>query len=354
MTAGSTDGSETALPARLTFRDAIADWNHIPSDLIATGSAVQPAAVTIVITVYKRFETLVEAVSSVLRQDWERPIAIIVSDDDPASQKAGMLLDRLPALKQANFRYYVNRQNLGLFGNWNRCIQLADGEWMTILNDDDQLDPSFLRDMFGPLNANPKIDGLVCRKRILDERAHREDALPPLWRRTVSQLLVETRFRGQSTRRIKAYRLFWEPILGNGCGFMFRTAKAREIGGYYPEEFPSSDWWFFVRYASRYHLRQHRAVRASVRMGENESSKLNTIKQGLHSQYRLQHALAGKQVPRSWRRLTPLIMAHHRDHLERYWNVQIPIAELEQKLGLRLPPARPRLYRALKVLLRGS
>ncbi|HZG45991.1 MAG TPA: glycosyltransferase [Allosphingosinicella sp.] len=339
---------------RLTFRNAIADWDHIPSDLAAEGSAVQPVAVTIVLTVYRRFETLVEAVDSVLRQDWDRPFAIIVSDDDPASQKAHMLLERLPALKQANFRYYVNRQNLGLFGNWNRCIQLVESEWMTILNDDDQLDPSFLRDMFRPLDANPEIDGLVCRKRILDERAHKVDALPPLWRRTASQFLVEARFRGQASRRIKPYRLFWEPILGNGCGFLFRTAKAREIGGYYPEEFPSSDWWFFVRYASRYHLRQHRAVRASVRMGENESSKLSTIKQGLHSQYRLQRALAGNEAPRLWSRLIPLIMAHHRDYLEGYWNVKIPPAELEQKLGLRLPPSRPRLYRALKVLLGGS
>lgn len=354
MTAGTPEVSEEALADRLAFRDAIADWNHIPSDLVAEGSAVQPAVVTIVLTVYKRFETLVEAVDSALRQDWDRPFAIIVSDDDPASQKAPMLLERLPALKQANFQYYVNRHNLGLFGNWNRCIQLAESEWMTILNDDDQLDPSFLRDAFRALEANPKVDGLVCRKRILDERVHKVDAVPPLWRRTASQLLVESRFRGRSTRRIKPYRLFWEPILGNGCGFLFRTAKAREIGGYYPEEFPSSDWWFFVRYASRYHLRQHRAVLASVRMGENESSKLSTIKQGLHSQYRLQHALAGNQVPRLWKRLTPLIMAHHREHLESYWNVQIPPAELEQKLGLRLPPGRPRLYRALKVLLRGS
>jgi glycosyltransferase involved in cell wall biosynthesis len=314
MTVGTTEEIAAALPDSLTYRDAIADWNHIPSDLVAEGSSIRPAAVTIVLTVYKRFETLVEAVDSVLRQDWDRPFAIIVSDDDPESQKAHMLIQRLPALKQANFRYYVNRQNLGLFGNWNRCIQLAGSEWMTILNDDDQLDPPFLRDMFRALDANPEIDGLVCRKRILDERAHKGDALPPLWRRGVTRLLVESRFRGASTRRIQPYRLFWEPILGNGCGFLFRTRKARAIGGYYPGGI--SILRLVVLRAFRVSLPPAPAPGRYARAcgwGRTNRRSSAPLSRGLHSQYRLQHALAGNQVPRLWKRLTPLILARHRD-----------------------------------------
>jgi glycosyltransferase involved in cell wall biosynthesis len=338
----------------LPYRKAILDWDHVPSDVVLEGAGFAPAEVTIAVTVYRRLEYLFEAVESALRQDWNRPFRIIVFDDDPTSRKAEQLLARLPALGQANFRYYVNRKNLGLFGNWNRCIQLAGSEWMTILNDDDQLDVSFLQLMFAEIDRNTRIDGLVCRKHLLDERAHQTGDLLPIGLRLASRALLEYKFFFRATRRIKPHRLFWEPVLGNGGGFLFRTSVAQEIGGYYPEEFPSSDWWFFTRFAKRYHLRQHREMAASIRMGENESSKVSTMEQGLHSEYRLQQTLAGCEVPRWWTRFTPLILARHRRYLEDYWKVQIPQDEIEQKLNVRLPTDRPRLYKILQILTGGT
>ena len=33
-------------------------------------------------------------------------------------------------------KYYKNEKNIGMYGNWNRCIELSNGEYLTILNDD--------------------------------------------------------------------------------------------------------------------------------------------------------------------------------------------------------------------------
>jgi glycosyltransferase involved in cell wall biosynthesis len=338
----------------LTFRNALADWDHVPSVIVARGKDDEPAPVTIAILTYRRPELLVEAVESALRQDWDRPFRIIVVDDDPKSQNAGLLLERLPALNETNFRYFVNSGNLGIFGNWNRAIQLADSEWLTVLSDDDQLDAGFLRLMFSELHRDPRIDGLVCRDNLLDERLHRTEHVPPPWRRLISRALMEYKFGGQTTRRIKPHRLFWEAVVGSASGFVFRTQAAKDIGGYYPEEFPTSDWWFYVRFSQRFHLRQHRGAAVNIRVGEmNESAKLSTIKQGLHSEYRLQQALAGSEVPRWWIRFIPLILANHRRYVEDFWNAKIPEAELEQALNLKLPKNRPRLYKVLQIATRG-
>jgi glycosyltransferase involved in cell wall biosynthesis len=338
----------------LTFRNAIADWDHVPSAIVARGRDDEPATVTIAILTYRRPELLVEAVESALRQDWDRPFRIIVVDDDPASQTAEFLLERLPVLKEANFRYFVNSGNLGIFGNWNRSIQLADTNWMTVLSDDDQLDSGFLRLMFSELDKDSRIDGLVCRDNLLDERPHRTEHVPPPWRRRISRALLEYKYGGRTTRRIKPHRLFWEAVVGSASGFVFRTQAAKEVGGYYPEEFPTSDWWFYVRFSKRFHLRQHRGAAVSIRVGAmNESAKLSTIKQGLQSEYRLQQALAGSEVPGWWIRFTPLILANHRRYVEDFWNANIPEAELEQALNLKLSKNRPRLYKVLQIVTRG-
>ena len=58
---------------------------------------------------------------------------------------------------------YKNEKNLGIYGNWNRCLQLARGKWYTMLHDDDLLSNNFLKEMMGVLNKNPKIS---CLNRI--------------------------------------------------------------------------------------------------------------------------------------------------------------------------------------------
>ena len=52
-------------------------------------------------------------------------------------------------------RYYKNVQNIGLFGNWNRCFQLACGKWVVLLHDDDLIFDDFLLKTVYYLNRIP-------------------------------------------------------------------------------------------------------------------------------------------------------------------------------------------------------
>ncbi len=357
----------------LNFRDAMADQAHAKSTVQVEGSDRTPPFVTIAITTYKRPDLLRESVRSALDQAFDRPVEIAVFDNDPASTGAATLLEHLPEFADRNFRYIVNAENLGVFGNFNQCITLARAPWLTILQDDDLLDSNYLQLMFDEIAVHPTTDGIVCLKRFFGGKDE-GTAAPPAARMNRSVLLhslrtsagrralvkrladrafAESSYRGRTSRRIAPRKFFWGAVLGNGSGFLFRVDAAKKVGGFYPEEYPSADIWFFARLAKIGHLRQHRAIAASIRKTEGNIT-VSTVTEQLGEGRRLYATLAGSEAPRWWSRTIPMMIARDRAEYARVWNTDIPQAEVEQALGMRLPPDRPRLHAALRVLMGGQ
>lgn len=127
--------------------------------LIYENSVAVAPLITIAIPTYRRERMLVEALTSALLQVTTVAIEIIVVDDDPES--SANVLSLLYANSYVhNVRYFVNNTNLGMFDNWNQCIELSRGKWVTLLHDDDWLAPTFVADML-PL-ALDGFDFAVC------------------------------------------------------------------------------------------------------------------------------------------------------------------------------------------------
>ena len=344
--------SSTHGKAGFVYRNALGEWDHLPSKLAAEGSDRTTPLVTIAIPTYRRADLVVESVQSALAQKFDRPFEIVVVDNDPDSSGAEALLEALPELKARNFRYYVNSENLGVFGNFNRAIQLTRGEWLTILNDDDLLEERFLSTMFSVLDRNPQIDGLSCRKEFFYDRADLQPPPRSLPRRIAARLLTESYFGGKSTRRVPARKFFWGPILGNMVGALYRISKVVEIGGFYPEEWPS-DTWFHARFAARFEVRQHREGLARIRVSENLTLAPGMGTSILEDAYRFRSALAGGDAPRWWARFAPYLAAHHRVAFEHFYGTKVPAQELEEALKMKLPANHPVILRAFRLLLRG-
>jgi glycosyltransferase involved in cell wall biosynthesis len=369
------------MPTLLPLRDGFAVWQHVAADLLFDGPcAVQPR-VTIGIPTFKRPHLLVEAVRSALAQSFDQSFELIIVDNDPDSEGMEHLLAAVPEARGRCVRYFRNRENVGLFGNWNQCIKLARGEWVTVLNDDDLLDTNYLELMFTELAQQPKADGIVCRKRTFDQRSGANALVPDgsspqhssrrinfgsllrllargpaAWgtlANTIFQRLNhELVFSGKLSRRVFPRTLFFGSLLGNGGGFLFKREAAVQIGGYYPNEFPAADYWFYTRFAKLHHLREHRATAASIRIAENESAKPDTVKGCFYTGYAIQHALAKEDVPRWWLRFSPLILAMHRGYHRDEWKVAMSDAEVYGLTGMRLPEEKPRLLNALRFLFR--
>ena len=94
--------------------------------------------ISIVIPTYKREKLLKEALESAINQlnfnDYE--IVIVDNDDNFGNFEIKKMIE---SYQKDNIYYYKNKKNLGVTGNWNRCIELANSEWIVMLHDDDWL-----------------------------------------------------------------------------------------------------------------------------------------------------------------------------------------------------------------------
>lgn len=364
---------------RLVYRQALSDYDNAPPVLVAAGTDRTSPSVTIGIPTFRRPALLVESVRSAMAQAFDRPLEIVVIDNDPASRDCEYLIEQIPELRDGLFRYYVNSENIGAFGNWNRCIELARGSWVSILNDDDLLDTNYLALMFAELDRDPGVDGIACLKRffggansgiaspddakhVAGERMSRRVLLGSLKsaggrrslaKRILTRTIAETAFRGRATRRIRPAKFFWGAVLGNSGGFLFRRSKAVEVGGFYPEEYPSSDIWFYARFAKIGHLRQHHVIAASIRQTEGNIT-VNTVTEQLAHGYKLYRTLAGSEAPRWWEWTIPLMIARDRAEYVRVWKTDIPPAAVEDALGIKLPRDQPRLHAVLRIVMGGT
>lgn len=124
------------------YVDCFARTKMIPSDLLyGEENRADCVWLSVVIPTFQRGQELREAIQSVLTQEtveytWE----ILVVDNTPLD--ADGMTPALKEVRQLNsqkLRYYHNRENLGSGYNWSRGAELARGEWICFLHDDDVL-----------------------------------------------------------------------------------------------------------------------------------------------------------------------------------------------------------------------
>ncbi len=95
-------------------------------------------SISFAIPYYDNLGYLAEAIESVRCQtlaDWE---LVVIDDAGPVSAE-----ELVSSLGDSRIRYLRNETNLGLAGNWNRCIDAARSEWVTLLHADDRLEPTY-------------------------------------------------------------------------------------------------------------------------------------------------------------------------------------------------------------------
>jgi glycosyltransferase involved in cell wall biosynthesis len=100
---------------------------------------------SILVPTYQRAEYVLETLCSIVNQTFTKNFEILICNDDP-SDDCTLLLSFLKTYHKNNqkVRLYRNKTNLQQFGTTNLLIYLASSEWVTIVHDDDLLDPKFL------------------------------------------------------------------------------------------------------------------------------------------------------------------------------------------------------------------
>jgi glycosyltransferase involved in cell wall biosynthesis len=128
--------------------------------------------ISVCLPVYNGEKYLKEALASLSKQTYKN-IELIVSDDD---SKDHSLLIINEFSKNVNFPVYVySHLPNGIGGNWNNCIEKANGEYIKFLFQDDVLAPSCIEEMVSAYEEYPNAGLITCKRTfIVDANSNTE------------------------------------------------------------------------------------------------------------------------------------------------------------------------------------
>lgn len=122
------------------------------------------AGVDIVIPYYGPRDRLKETVRSVLAQDSDSWRLVVVEDGDQG-QDVGQWLT---SLHDPRVRHLLNRGTLGIPGNFQRCLEVAEAAYVTFVGCDDRLLPTYVKTMLDLTRRFPGADALMPGVRLID------------------------------------------------------------------------------------------------------------------------------------------------------------------------------------------
>lgn len=200
--------------------------------------------VSVIMGVYNGKATMDEAIQSIVDQelqDWE----FIICDDASTDDTYERLLQW--AKKDSRIRIVQNKTNSRLAFSLNHCLQIADGQYIARMDDDDVSYPQRLRVMADFLDAHPQYDfagslvdcydgrALVKNERMYRcEKPERKDflSISPFLHPTVmfrKQALLDVGgYRvSKETRRTEDYDLFMRLYAHGKKGYNIQKALYR-------------------------------------------------------------------------------------------------------------------------------
>lgn len=201
--------------------------------------------VSIMIPTYMRNKYLKETIKSALNQTTSLDVEIVVvdNDDDFLNTKLLEIIQQYPETKLC---YYKNRKNLGMFGNWNRCLELAASNWVLILHDDDTISTDYISRMAEIAEEVPDLGCIGCLINTIDEAGK---IVIDEKQNIFSTLKKLVKKRKVSDIRIQDF-YFTHPL--NIMGLFINREKAMEVGGFNPKWYPCSDYIFILNLVYRY------------------------------------------------------------------------------------------------------
>lgn len=275
--------------------------------------------VTIAIPTYKRPDLLKESIDSALNQIGYENYEVIVVDNEIESNTETEKL--IKSYNNPKLFYYKNEKNLGMTGNWNRCLELARGKWYTMLHDDDLLSSNYLKEMLKILNKNPKISFLSAARTHLDER-DLGDKDNSYFIKLRLKKIVES--FAKKLRKLSEWDYILTAPVGEPGSIMERE-KAIKIGGFYEKCNPAEDQVFFIRYCMNYNTYFYNKVLCTYRVLENESCKNGALIAGAKVMYDVIHELKNKSFFRKifFKKYPAYYYLRFIKHIEGYWQVKV-------------------------------
>lgn len=245
--------------------DRPGDFNKVllkPFDLLIDNVRKFSSPIEVVIPTFKRKDLLLKAIYSALDQKDCEKFLITVLDDDPHSSTE--LYDMLINYKDS-LRYIRNKDNLGMFNNWNRALQIANAPYIALLHDDDLLEPDYISRLTKVLSLNSNIGTIT---------------------HTPYQLVNNEKLNPFSSIKMKIKRgliaeVNWRDYLfgnvTNASAMLINKEMGIQLGGWQSSEFPSADYFFNARMAYRFNVMNYFMPLSTYRWEANASLQKDVV-----------------------------------------------------------------------------
>ncbi|RYG48803.1 MAG: glycosyltransferase family 2 protein [Chitinophagaceae bacterium] len=212
--------------------------------------AISPK-VSVLIPTYNYAHFLDETIQSVLNQTFADYELIIV--DNNSTDKTDDVVGKY--LSDPRISYHKNQTNLGLAGNWNKCLEYAGGEYIKFLCADDKFHPELLEKFVSVMDSHPGVSLITCDKEVFHAKSF------------VTKVQFRHMLEGKSALLNTLNDHCW---IGEPSSVMFRR-KNLSVGKFTTEYIMHIDWEMWLRMLTvgdcyvvpetlsyiRYHPEQH-------------------------------------------------------------------------------------------------
>lgn len=182
--------------------------------------------VSIIIAVYNGGDYIGKTVESCLNQDY-KDIEIIIIDDCSTED----VYKYIP--KSEKIIYYRNEKNLGACGTFNKGIEMAKGEFVLVLGQDDILLKNHLSEMMRCFKEN--VTFVYCDYKIINEKDE----------------IISGLHYGEKSKNVSIFGLSTGNKL-HSCGLISRKNSLVQVGGYpYNTKYPNyGEWGLWIKLLS--------------------------------------------------------------------------------------------------------
>ena len=189
--------------------------------------------VSICIPTYNGARYLKETLDSCLSQTYKN-VDILISDDGSTDETFSLVQSYMSTYPQ--IRLHRNSSNLGLVGNWKKCIELAKGDWIKFIFQDDVMKEDCVARMMEACIDNDTLM-CICSRTFLFE-PDSDEKIKLYYSHELSR--GERLFRHNSCVQPEESKLLVSPfvienVLGEPICTLFHRTLYRAVGGYQEE-----------------------------------------------------------------------------------------------------------------------
>lgn len=180
----------------------------------------ESAKVSVCIPAYNNEKVIGATIKAILEQTYQN-LELIVVDD--ASKDSTVDIVKKFAEEDARVKLYQNDTNLGMTGNWNKCVGLADSEYIKLICADDILLPNSLEIEMEELKKNDNMVMTINDSIMISESGRKLGVFQRYYKKGV--------FSGDEIARKS---LIASNFFGMPCAVLFKKSTFEKVGGFDP------------------------------------------------------------------------------------------------------------------------